>query len=206
MKDTDRKSHWEKIYQTKALEDVSWFQSTPETSLRFFEEFEVSKTSKIIDVGGGDSLLVDHLLDRGYEDITVLDISAAAIDRAKQRLGDRAKLVKWIVSDVTKLQTKETYEFWHDRATFHFLTEESDILSYIETAHHHIKSNGIMIIGTFSESGPTKCSGIQIQQYSEHSLTDRLKSNFEKLSCLKVDHKTPSESVQNFVFCSFKRL
>ncbi|MFD0930977.1 class I SAM-dependent methyltransferase [Psychroflexus salinarum] len=205
MQDFDRKSHWETIYKTKELKNVSWFQPTPETSLSFFEQFELPKTARIIDVGGGDSLLVDHLLDRGFKDITVLDISAEAIDRAKQRLGDKAKHVSWIVSDITKFQPTETYDFWHDRAVFHFLTEDNEISTYVETAQKAIKQDGVLVIGTFSEQGPTKCSGIEIKQYSETSMTETFKTNFEKVDCVTVDHTTPSGSVQNFVFCSFKK-
>ncbi|MBZ9786241.1 class I SAM-dependent methyltransferase [Psychroflexus sp. CAK57W] len=205
MSEFNRKSHWDKIYQTKALQDVSWFQPTPETSLSFFEEFEVPKTAKIIDIGGGDSFLVDHLLERGYKDITVLDISAEAIDRAKQRLGDKAGQVSWIVSDVTQFQPSETYDFWHDRAVFHFLTQDTDISAYVKIAQQGLKQNAVLVMGTFSEQGPTKCSGIEIQQYSETSMTDIFKPYFEKVSCRTVDHETPSGAIQNFVFCSFKK-
>jgi trans-aconitate methyltransferase len=128
MENFDRKKHWENIYQTKQLSEVSWFQPTPETSLDFFNQFNVPTTAKIIDIGGGDSFLVDNLLDLGYEDITVLDISEAAIDRAKKRLGVQASNVKWIVTDVTKFKPTEKYDFWHDRAAFHFLTDEQKIL------------------------------------------------------------------------------
>lgn len=202
----DRKSHWEHLYQTKALKEVSWFQPTPETSLDFFKQFQVSTSAKIIDIGGGDSFLVDHLLDLGYQDISVLDISAAAIERAKQRLGDRAKQVKWIVADAAHFKPTEKYDFWHDRAAFHFLTDEQEISNYLETAEQHINATGVLVIGTFSEQGPKKCSGIQIKQYSETTMTDRLKKFFKKVKCLTVDHKTPMDTIQNFVFCSFKKL
>ena len=206
MEPFDKKKHWENIYLTKELTDVSWFQPTPETSLGFFSQFSVPKTARIIDIGGGDSFLVDHLLELGYMDITVLDISSAAIDKAKQRLGDKAKQVKWIVADAAAFAPTETYDFWHDRAAFHFLTDEQDISNYLETAHKAIHPNGIMVIGTFSELGPTKCSGIEIKQYSEASMTYRLKSSFEKIDCLTVDHKTPFDTIQNFVFCSFRKV
>lgn len=205
METFDRKNHWEKIYQTKELKDVSWFQPTPETSLNFFKQFAIPTTAKIIDIGGGDSHLVDHLLALGYQDISVLDISEAAINRAKQRLGDKAKYVHWIVADITAFKPTDKYDFWHDRAAFHFLTSESEISAYIETAQQSIKSTGILVIGTFSEQGPKTCSGIDIKQYSEISLTNRFKSSFEKTYCITVDHKTPSGSIQNFVFCSFEK-
>lgn len=164
------KEHWENIYQTKQLNEVSWFQQKPETSLRFFETFSVPKNAKIIDVGGGDSYLVDNLLELGYQDVSVLDISKSALDRAKQRLGDKAKNVKWIEADAAHFQPIEKYDFWHDRATFHFLTEHEDIENYIRTANENIAVNGVLVIGTFSENGPKKCSGIDIKQYSETSL------------------------------------
>jgi len=206
MDNFDRKKHWENIYLTKQINEVSWYQPTPETSLEFFKQFNVATTARIIDVGGGDSFLVDHLLDLGYQDISVLDISAAAIDRAKIRLGERAQNVKWIVSDASKFHPDEHYDLWHDRAAFHFLTDEQEITNYLETAYSSIKPSGILIIGTFSEQGPKKCSGIEIKQYSEKSMTERLKNFFEKIKCINIDHKTPFDTIQNFVFCSFKKL
>jgi SAM-dependent methyltransferase len=206
MENFDRQKHWENIYQTKELKDVSWFQPTPETSLEFFNQYEVQKTAKVIDIGGGDSFLVDHLLDLGYTDVTVLDISIAAIERAKKRLGEKAKKVKWIVADASNFKPLEKYDFWHDRAAFHFLTEEDEISKYIETAQQNINPAGILVIGTFSEQGPKKCSGIEIKQYSEKTMTDRLKIFFDKIKCITVDHKTPFDTIQNFVFCSFRKL
>lgn len=206
MEYLERRKHWENIYQTKELKDVSWFQPTPETSLGFFKLFKVPTTAKVIDIGGGNSFLVDHLLDLGYQDISVLDISATAIEKAKQRLGDKAINVKWIIADAANFQPTEKYDFWHDRAAFHFLTDEQEISNYLETAEQSINSTGILVIGTFSEQGPTKCSGIEIKQYSETSMTDRMKSFFEKIKCIRVDHKTPFNTIQNFIFCSFRKL
>ena len=206
MENFDRKMHWENIYQMKELKAVSWFEPTPTASLNFFKQFNVATTSKVIDIGGGDSFLVDYLLDLGYQDISVLDISAAAIERAKQRLGEQANKVKWIVDDAATFKPTEKYDFWHDRAAFHFLTDEQDISSYLETAQQNINPTGILVIGTFSEQGPKKCSGIDIKQYSETTMTDRLKKLFEKIKCITIDHKTPFDTIQNFVFCSFRKL
>lgn len=206
METINRKQHWEKIYQTKQLHEVSWFEQTPETSLNFFQQFSVPKIAKIIDIGGGDSLLVDHLLDLGYQDISVLDISESALERAKQRLGKRAKNVTWIVADAVTYTPTEKYDFWHDRAAFHFLTNEHDISKYLNTVQQSIKPTGILVIGTFSEQGPIKCSGIEIKQYSESSMTKRLETFFEKIRCITVDHKTPFDTIQNFIFCSFRKL
>lgn len=202
----NRKKHWENIYQTKELKDVSWFQPTPQTSLDFLKQFDVPKTAKVIDIGGGDSLLVDYLLGLGYEDITVLDISEVAIEKAKKRLGNKAENVKWIVEDASTFNPTEKYDLWHDRAAFHFLTDEQEISNYLETAQNNINPTGVMVIGTFSEQGPLKCSGIEIKQYSETTMTDRLQNFFEKIRCITIDHKTPSNAIQNFVFCSFRKV
>lgn len=205
MEKFNRKNHWEQIYQTKQPGEVSWFQPTPVTSLKFIEQFSIPLDAKIIDVGGGDSLLVDHLLDKGFTDITVLDISESALERAKLRLGARALKVKWIIADAATFIPAEKYDFWHDRAAFHFLTREEEIVYYINTVQQNIKPTGILVIGTFSEQGPKKCSGIEIKQYSETSMTERLKDFFEKIACITVEHKTPFDTIQQFVFCSFRR-
>jgi ubiquinone/menaquinone biosynthesis C-methylase UbiE len=206
MSDLDRKKHWNKIYQTKNFEEVSWFQQVPTTSLNFVKQFNLSKTDKIIDIGGGDSFFVDHLLDLGYRNITVLDISEHAVERAKKRLGKKAKSVKWIIADAANFHATEKYDFWHDRATFHFLTDQKEIENYLNTVNIGVKPNGILMIGTFSEEGPEKCSGLNIKRYSEKTMNDQLKNFFEKIKCIKVDHNTPSGSIQNFLFCSFRRL
>lgn len=206
MENFDRKKHWAKIYQTKEFKDVSWFQATPETSLSFFKQYKVPASAKIIDIGGGDSFLVDRLLDLGYENITILDISEAALERAKERLGNKADKIKWIVADAANFKPTEKYDFWHDRAAFHFLTQENEISNYLDTVQQNLNPNGILVIGTFSEKGPNKCSGIDIKQYSETTMTERLKQFFEKINCITVDHKTPFNTIQNFIFCSFRKL
>lgn len=201
----DIKEHWEKIYSTKKLEEVSWYEPTPKTSLDFLEQFNVRKDAKIIDVGGGDSFLIDNLIELGYTDVSVLDISEKAIERAKQRLKEKAHAVKWIIADASKFVPKEKYDFWHDRAAFHFLTDENDVKNYIETISNHLNPNGIFVIGTFSDKGPTKCSGIEIKQYTEAALLDILGKYFDKVECKEVEHQTPFNTTQTFIFCSFKR-
>jgi ubiquinone/menaquinone biosynthesis C-methylase UbiE len=142
----------------------------------------------------------------GFTDITLLDISSASLDRAKARLGEAAKNVKWIVADAATFTPVEKYDFWHDRAAFHFLTQETEIENYIGTIHRSLAPAGVLVIGTFSEDGPEKCSGIEIKQYSETTMSERLKKFFEKIKCITVDHHTPFNTIQNFIFCSFKKL
>ena len=201
--DSTRKKHWEAVYETKRPDQVSWTQSIPKTSLDFIHSFGLTKTSKIIDIGGGDSKLVDYLLNEGFENITVLDISAKALDRSKQRLGDKANKINWIVSDITEFQPTETYDLWHDRATFHFLTAAGQVKKYLDTARNVV--TGYLTIGTFSNNGPKTCSGLDVRQYSEQELTIELQNGFDKLRCITEDHATPFGTIQNFLFCSFKR-
>lgn len=199
------KEHWEKIYRSKPIIEFSWYEQIPETSLAFLRQFNVPLDAKIIDVGGGDSYFVDNLLALGYSDVTVLDISDAAIARAKERLGKDADKVKWIVADAATFVPQEKYDFWHDRAAFHFLTNDVDVTHYVKMIRNGLSDNGVLVIGTFSETGPKKCSGIEIKQYSEESLSDRLQKYFKKIKCVAVDHVTPFKTVQNFIFCSFKQ-
>jgi SAM-dependent methyltransferase len=199
------KQHWENVFTTKAEDEVSWFQPYPKTSMEFIELFNLPLSANIIDIGGGDSYFVDALLDKGYQNVNVLDISANAIDRAKQRLGKRANRVKWIVSDITEFEPTVQYDFWHDRAAFHFLTSEEKIYKYVSIAEEAIKKNGHLILGTFSENGPKKCSGLDIKQYSEASMSARFEIAFDRIKCIQEDHTTPFNTVQNFLFCSFRR-
>jgi ubiquinone/menaquinone biosynthesis C-methylase UbiE len=200
-----RKEHWEKVYTTKQFTEVSWYQQTPATSLRFIEELGIQKNAAIMDVGGGDSYLVDHLLNAGFTNITVLDISATAIEKAKQRLGAKAKLVNWVVSDITAYKPDRKFDCWHDRAAFHFLTTEEEIHKYLAVTNSAIANNGKIIVGTFSETGSEKCSGLPIKQYSESSLTTLIKKWFDKIKCIHTEHRTPFNTIQNFLFCSFKK-
>lgn len=205
METSERKSHWEKIYSTKQPNEVSWFQPTPVTSIEFIKELNLQLSAKIFDNGGGDSTFVDHLLKMGFENITVLDISSHALQRAKNRLGDASEKVKWVIADEAHCNPGEQYDAWHDRAAFHFLTDDGDVENYVATIQKCIKPGGYFIVGTFSEQGPKKCSGLDVQQYSETSITERLKASFEKVNCITVDHHTPFNTVQNFLFCSFRR-
>lgn len=197
----ERKAHWETVYENKSPNEVSWTEEIPQTSLDFIHSFGDDKSASIIDIGGGDSRLVDCLLNEGYTNISVLDISEKALDRAKIRLGDLANSVNWIVSDITEFKPESTFDIWHDRAVFHFLTEQSDIESYLELVGKSVAKN--MVIGTFSENGPLRCSALDISQYSMQELGERFGEKFEVTRCMNVDHTTPFDTVQNFSFCGF---
>ena len=196
-------NHWDKVYKTKTPDQVSWTQEVPETSMNFIHSFRLSKSAKIIDIGGGDSKLVDYLLKEGFENITVLDISANALEKSKLRLGKDAKKVNWIESDISKFDPKIDFEVWHDRATFHFLTTPDQISKYMSIARKAV--SGYLVLGTFSDMGPEKCSGLPIKQYNEEKLTAELNNGFDKIRCVTVDHITPFNTKQNFLFCSFKK-
>jgi ubiquinone/menaquinone biosynthesis C-methylase UbiE len=203
METSERKKHWENIYETKSLAEVSWYQPVPVTSLEFIAEAGLSKSAKIIDVGGGDSFLADNLLKEGYNDITVLDISEAALERAKKRLGENAAKIKWIIADAAHFSPVEKYDLWHDRAAFHFLTEKNEIENYCKTASASLHPGGTLVIGAFSDKGPLKCSGIEIKQYTGALLEEAFCNEFRQIKCMTTDHPTPSGKFQNFIFCSF---
>ncbi len=200
----ERKNHWETVYKTKQPNEVSWTQENPKTSLDLIRETNLDKSVKIIDIGGGDSRLVDFLLAEGYENVSVLDISFNALERAKNRLGKNAEKVNWIVSDITEFKPETTYDIWHDRATFHFLTTTEQIGKYSEITQNW--NNGFLIIGTFSKNGPTKCSGLDIKQYSESELENQFSNRFKKIKCISEDHLTPFKTTQNFTFCAFEKI
>jgi 2-polyprenyl-3-methyl-5-hydroxy-6-metoxy-1,4-benzoquinol methylase len=201
----NRKEHWENVFATKQETEVSWYQPSPKTSLDLITKLNISKDAKIIDVGGGDSYLVDALLELGFTNITLLDISAQAIERIKNRLGAKAKDVTFIVSDILDFNPTETYDLWHDRASFHFQTEEQQIQKYADVVAKAVAANGHIIIGTFSENGPKKCSGLDITQYNEVTMSAVFERNFQFLNSLTEDHTTPFNTIQNFIFCSFKK-
>ena len=200
----NRKNHWETVYETKQSNEVSWTQENPKTSIDFIRNTHLGKSARIIDIGGGDSKLVDFLLEEGFENITVLDISEKALERAKKRLGKNAEKVNWIASDITEFKPETTYDIWHDRATFHFLTTGEQIKKYVETTEKWV--SGFLIIGTFSDQGPKKCSGLDIKQYSESELENQFSNCFKKLKCITEDHVTPFETKQNFTFCTFEKI
>ena len=199
-----KKEHWENIYSTKGMQEVSWFQQVPETSLALIQKVAPAKDAAIIDVGGGDGFLADNLLELGYTNITVLDISENAINRAKARVGKSAEKVKWIVSDITKFVPEQQYAVWHDRAVFHFLTKEKDINSYKELVNSAV--SGYFVLATFSDEGPNKCSGLEICKYSELDLKKQFEEAFKVVDSFKENHNTPFETIQNFTFSVFQKI
>ena len=198
------KEHWENIYATKGMQDVSWFQKVPTTSLELIKQFAKNKQDAILDIGGGDGFLVDNLLVLGYTDITVLDISENAIDRAKKRLGKLAEKVKWIVADITKFLPEQEYAIWHDRAVFHFLTQQQDKENYRELVNSAV--SGYFILATFSDQGPNKCSGLEICKYDKQDIQAFFSLNFRMISFFKYNHLTPFGTYQNFIFSVFNKM
>jgi SAM-dependent methyltransferase len=194
--------HWENVYGTKAPNEVSWFSPHLETSLTFIERSAPSDSAGIIDVGGGESTLVDDLLARGRANLTVLDISQTAIDVTKARLGSLADRVAWIVADVTRTDLPaNTYDVWHDRAVFHFLTAAADRAAYIEGVKKSVKQGGHVIVGTFGPEGPAKCSGLNVQRYDADSLHGEFGRRFRLIDSVKELHQTPFGTTQQFVYC-----
>jgi len=196
------KAHWENIYQTKDATQVSWFQQHPELSFQFIEHTGGGKAGQIIDVGGGASTLVDDLLANGYQNITVLDISAAALRVAQQRLGSRAAAVTWLEADITQVNLPyRFYDVWHDRAVFHFLTRAEDRARYVEAVQHSVKAGGHVIVATFGLDGPLRCSGLEVVRYSPDSLHDEFGNDFALVDTTNEFHHTPFGTEQKFIYC-----
>jgi ubiquinone/menaquinone biosynthesis C-methylase UbiE len=199
-------SFWNAVYNSKTENDVSWFQEVPTRSLELIAELNLPLASKIIDIGGGDSKLVDHLLKIGFSDISVLDISEVSLAKAKQRLGINADKVSFIASDVITFEPSQKYDLWHDRATFHFLTAVDQIERYLEIAANALSPEGHLIISTFSKNGPGKCSGLTVNQYSDEELKTLFKKYFINIKCFEDIHETPWGAKQNFVYCGFRKI
>jgi 2-polyprenyl-3-methyl-5-hydroxy-6-metoxy-1,4-benzoquinol methylase len=201
----DTINHWEKIYKTKTPEAVSWYRRHLETSLRLIERAASGHSASIIDVGGGESTLVDDLLARGYENLTFLDVSQTAVDVTKKRLGQAAERIHWLVADITEVQLpSHAYDVWHDRAVFHFLTAPEQRIAYVRQVAHAVKSGGHIIIGTFGPEGPTTCSGLDVIRYDTDSLHDQFGVRFRLEESLKELHRTPFGTTQQFLYCYCK--
>lgn len=201
------KEHWENVYASKAATEVSWFQPHAELSLRLIEEAGVPPSSAIIDVGGGASTLVDDLLARKFDDVTVLDLSGFALASAKARLGDRAARVRWIEANVLDASLpKNAYDVWHDRAVFHFLTDADERKAYVRKVLHAVRPGGIVIVATFADDGPAKCSGLPVMRYNARDLHAEFGAPFLLLGQERESHRTPSGGEQKFVYCFCRRL
>lgn len=197
--------HWDAVYRKSEIE-CSWYEPVPVTSLSFIDQSGLNRDAAIIDVGGGDGTLARHLLAMGYEDITILDISVQALERGKKRLGELASRIKWIHSNILDFEPSRFYDCWHDRATFHFLTQKEEQLHYLRKAHSSLSAAGQLILATFSENGPHRCSGLPVQRYSDSAMTELLKSLFKRQTCIARQHITPLHTLQEFIFCRFKKI
>lgn len=201
-----RKTHWETVYSTRPADRVSWYQQHADQSLAMIRSTGMPRSGRIIDVGGGASTLVDDLLADGYPDLTVLDLSSAALQVARQRLGHQAKTVAWLEGDVTTVELPHHhFDTWHDRAVFHFLTDEQDRRAYVANVLRAVKPSGHVIIATFAEDGPAKCSGLPVMRYSAERLHAEFGESFAMVKQEHESHRTPAGAIQNFVYCYCRR-
>jgi 2-polyprenyl-3-methyl-5-hydroxy-6-metoxy-1,4-benzoquinol methylase len=198
-----RQQHWEKVYSSAAFDDLSWYQAHPSTSLQLIEATGIDKDARIIDAGGGESLLVDNLLELGYENVTVLDVSSRALERAQARLGERAGSVTWICGDVIGFRPTDRFDVWHDRAVFHFLTDEEERVGYLQTLREAVKPGGHVIMATFAPDAPPKCSGLDVVRYSSDLLSAELAPDFRLVETAEEVHTTPAGKRQHFLYCRF---
>jgi 2-polyprenyl-3-methyl-5-hydroxy-6-metoxy-1,4-benzoquinol methylase len=198
----DAQAHWDRVYGTKAATEVSWFRPHLETSLGLIERVAPDRSMSIIDVGGGESTLVDDLIAKGYRNVAVVDISGTAIEHTKKRLGTSSDQVAWLIADITKANLPaHFYDVWHDRAVFHFLTEEADRLAYVRRVASTVKPGGHVIVGAFGPEGPSKCSGLDVMRYDADSLHAEFGSHFRLMESSKELHHTPFGTTQQFLYC-----
>jgi 2-polyprenyl-3-methyl-5-hydroxy-6-metoxy-1,4-benzoquinol methylase len=202
----DRIRHWEDIYQSKIATEVSWYEPVPKQSLDLILSTAIDTRGRIVDVGGGQSFLVDQLLDRGFATVTVLDISRTALEATRERMGSRADKVTWITTDITNTESIGTYDLWHDRAVLHFLTDPIDRRNYVALLQKTLPVGGHFIIGTFAKGGAERCSGLEIQQYDDTSMQELLGREFQPIRSLDYLHTTPSGKVQKFFFGIYRRI
>lgn len=202
----DKTAHWENVYQTKSPSEVSWYESDPQLSLRLILEVADPTSDSVIDVGGGQSLLIDRLLDANFHRVALLDISQHAVDATRTRLGNRGANVQWFVADITQTDSLGPFHVWHDRAVFHFITDQDDRNHYIELLAHTLPIGGHFIVGTFTKGGPERCSGLPIIQYDADSMATALGQRFQLLRSLHHTHSTPAGKPQAFFFGTFRRI
>lgn len=200
----EKKKHWENIYQTKNIDGVSWYQETPYESIELIKKFSTTDSDMIIDIGCGKSFLADNLLKLNYKNITLVDISLNALKEVKERLNNKS--LNFIETDVLNLKLERTFDIWHDRAVFHFITNKKSVEKYISLCNEYIGEGGKLIIGTFAEDGPLKCSGLEIKRYSVENLKELFKENFEFIKGFKKLHSTPFGTRQSFTFCVFRKI
>ena len=194
--------HWDRVYASKKADEVSWFQPQAEQSLRLIRATGLNEQAQILDVGGGASVLVDDLIRHGYQNLTVLDLSPTALQVARERLGEQAQRVRWIEGDITKMQgPAKTYDIWHDRAVFHFLTEPKQREAYVDAVLHSVKKGGHVMVATFASDGPERCSGLPVMRYEAEGLHADFGAHFELLHHEKDEHRTPGGRIQNFLYC-----
>ena len=199
----DNKKHWENIYQKKEIDGVSWYQKVPIESLQLIKKYSISNSDKIIDIGCGKSFLADNLLELNYTDISLVDISSNALKEVKDRLQNKS--LNFIETDILNFNSNDKYDIWHDRAVFHFITNRQGIEKYISLCNKYINNNGILIIGTFAEDGPLKCSGLEIKRYSVDQISGLFEESFELVESFKMLHKTPFDTEQSFSFCVLRK-
>jgi ubiquinone/menaquinone biosynthesis C-methylase UbiE len=203
----NKKSHWETVYQTKSDQQVSWFREHLDNSLRMILQTNVGKEAAIIDVGGGSSTLADDLLQHGFIDISVLDISAAALQKSKERLGAKADQIEWIEADITQVSLPGNhFDVWHDRAVFHFLTDAEDRRKYVELVMRSLKIGGHIIVASFGENGPQKCSGLDVVRYNPETMHNEFGNDFKLVKSLNETHETPFGTTQEFIYCYCRKL
>jgi len=201
----NKKDHWENIFSKKQNNEVSWYQPVPKSSIEFFEANNIPLQANIIDVGSGDSYFIDYLIEKKYENVYAVDISENALLRLKNRLGAKASKVNWIVTDILDFKSDVRFDYWHDRAAFHFLSDTTDVNQYLRITNESISTNGRMMVATFSDSGPLKCSGLDVKQYSKTDLEKQFSVSFNKIKCVDESHITPFNTTQNFTYCSFQK-
>lgn len=199
----NRKDHWERVYQKHSSDEVGWYQRYPERSLNLIYNTRVGTDRSIIDIGGGTSNLSECLLDKGYTQLSVLDISGNSLEKAKSQLGEESNRIKWIEADVTKHPFNEQYDVWHDRAVFHFLSDAKERKGYLNSLDQALRLNGHLIIATFGLDAPPKCSGLSVVRYSPETLQNELGDHYNPVESFIEKHKTPSGVTQNFIFCRF---
>lgn len=205
MVEYDVKEHWEDVWTRKKSNEVSWYLEEPKTSLELILSTNPSKDAKIIDVGGGDSKLVDKLLELNFKNITVVDISTKVLERAKKRLDKKANTIKWVECDIREFDSNYTYDVWHDRALLHFLTSEQDVSKYVGLIRKYVKEGGYVIISSFSTKGPMMCSGLDTRQYSEESMKKLFSDGFEHIKSFEEEHLTPHKTSQIFIYNVFRK-